>query len=114
MKIARMALCDVLQHCPSQLTWVGQGSHVTRGKGPSHGRAIALHGGRWQGSETALISHVSLEKQERMLKMRQLDGPKRTENVLITVSLVLAIRVKRDLVTALMVSSSRSFAYGLT
>ena len=35
-------------------------------------------GGRWQGSETALISQVSLEKQERMLKMRQLDGPKRT------------------------------------
>ena len=78
MKIARRALCDVLLPCRSLFISVGQGSHITRGKGPSHGRAIALHGGRWQGSETALISHVSLEKQERMLKMRQLDGPKRT------------------------------------
>ena len=78
MKIARKALCDVLLPCRSLFISVGQGSHITRGKGPSHGRAIALHGGRWQGSETALISHVSLEKQERMLKMRQLDGPKRT------------------------------------
>ena len=78
MSIQYFATRDVLLHCPSPLTWVGQGSHATKGKGPSHGRAIALHGERWQGSETALISHVSLEKQERMLKMRQLDGPERT------------------------------------
>ena len=60
---------------PVYISWPGKPRN--KRKGPSHGRAIALHGGRWQGSETALISQVSLEKQERTVKMRQLDGPKR-------------------------------------
>ena len=46
-------------------------------KGPSHSRAISLYGGRWQGSETAIISQLLPQNQERVLKMRQLDGLER-------------------------------------
>ena len=68
MKIARKSLCDVLLHCTKRLSSMSQGSQVTWGKGPSHGRAISFYGGTWQGSETAIISQLLLQNQDRMLK----------------------------------------------
>ena len=44
MKIARKALYNVFSHCTSQLTLVGQGSHVIGGKVLIHGMAIGLNG----------------------------------------------------------------------
>ena len=75
MKIARKGLCDVLLHCTKRLSSISQGSQVTWEESPSHGRAIGFYGGMWQGSETAKFFQLLLQNQDRMLKMRQLDGP---------------------------------------
>ena len=68
MKIARKALCDVLLHCSSQLSSVGQGSDVRREKVPDTAEPLLGMGEGGRGLKLLEFQRNHLKSKRERLK----------------------------------------------